>query len=148
MRVVQFENTGSVVAYPAEGITAFGHTVRVGDIIVGEYNGAAGPETLQPYVGAWPPTAAGYKTELNPGEVLILLGAVAYAAVYAAAYPKDATPVDPQALFFLESAKHPYSANGLITVNEPPVTTALQYFVAMGYITQDDADRVIRGKPI
>lgn len=85
---------------------------------------------------------------LNPGEVLALLGATAYAAVYAAAYPRGETPADPQALFFLESAKHPYSANGLLDVNVPPVTDAMAYFVAVGYITQDDADRVTQGKPI
>lgn len=85
---------------------------------------------------------------LNPGEVLMLLGETAYAAVYNAAYPRDGAPVDPQALFFLESAKHPYSADGLLLVNRPPVTDAMNYFVSVGYITQADADRVTEGKPL
>jgi hypothetical protein len=116
--------------------------------IVGEYLGNADAATLPNYPGAWPVPVVRYRTELNPGEVLVLLGAEAYAAVFAAAYPNDGTPADPQALFFLESAKNPYSATGLIDVNVPPVTDAMAYFVAAGYITQADADRVTQGRPI
>lgn len=92
--------------------------------------------------------AGGRRYALNNGEVLQLLGATAYASLYAAAYPTNGTPPDAQALFFLESAKHPYSEDGLLLVDRPPVTDAMDYFVAVGYITQADADRVIQGKPL
>lgn len=91
---------------------------------------------------------ATYKTALKPGEIVQLLGPVAFAAINAAAYPTAGGPVDAQALFFIESAKFPYSDNGLIDVNKPPVTDAMAYFVAVGYITQTDADRVMQGKPL
>lgn len=112
--------------------------------LVGKYRGA---ESLPVYSGSYPPARIEYRTTLNPGAVLALLGATAYAAIYAAAYPKDETPADPQALFFLESAKNPYSENGLLDVNRPPVTDAMAYFVSVGYITPGDAARVIAGQP-
>lgn len=145
MRIVQFTPPpGNAITYPAEGIEAFGRTVLIGGVVVGEYHGA---DTLPSYNGTWPPTRTEYRTALNPGAVLALLGATAYAAVYAAAYPKDATPADPQALFFLESAKNPYSEDGLLLVDRPPVTDAMAYFVSVGYITPGDAARVIAGQP-
>lgn len=150
MRIVQFnavEANGRIV-YPAEGINAFGRTVLIDGKIVGEYLGNADAATLPNYTGAWPPVEVRYEIALKPGDVLQLLGATAYAALYAAAYPRDASPVDPQALFFLESAKNPYSDDGLLLVDRPPVTDAMAYFVAVGYITQADADRVTQGKPI
>ena len=54
MRLVQFTNTDSVVSYPHEGVSAFGGTDKVGDLIVGEYNGSASEADLAPYTGAWP----------------------------------------------------------------------------------------------
>ena len=51
MKLVQFECTSSVVSYPAEGVSAFGKTVRIGNTIVGEYHGDA---DLTPYTGEWP----------------------------------------------------------------------------------------------
>lgn len=149
MRIVQFnaDPSGRIV-YPAEGVSAFGRTVLLDGKIVGEYNGNADAATLPSYTGAWPPVETPYKIALNNGEVLQLLGATAYASLYAAAYPTNGAPADPQALFFLESAKHPYSDDGLLLVDRAPVTDAMQYFVAVGYITQADADRVTQGKPL
>ena len=54
MRLVQFTNTDSVVSYPYEGVSAFGGTDKVGDLIIGEYNGSASEADLAPYTGAWP----------------------------------------------------------------------------------------------
>ena len=65
MRLVQFTNTDSVVSYPYEGVSAFGGTDKVGDLIVGEYNGSASEADLAPYTGAWPipPTDAAVEKE-------------------------------------------------------------------------------------
>lgn len=148
MRIVQFTPPpGNAITYPAEGVSAFGRTMLINGVVVGEYNGAATADTLPSYNGTWPPTRTEYKTALSPGAVLVLLGATAYAALYAAAYPKDATPADPQALFFLESAKNPYSEDGLLLVDRAPVTDAMAYFVSVGYISPGDAARVIAGQP-
>ena len=54
MRLVQFTNTDSVVSYPHEGVSAFGGTDKVGDLIIGEYNGSASEADLAAYTGAWP----------------------------------------------------------------------------------------------
>ena len=54
MRLVQFTNIDSVVSYPHEGVSAFGGTDKVGDLIIGEYNGSASEADLAPYTGAWP----------------------------------------------------------------------------------------------
>lgn len=51
MKLVQFSNPDRIVTYPAEGASAFKKTVRVGDMIVGEYVGDA---DLTPYTGEWP----------------------------------------------------------------------------------------------
>ena len=65
MRLVQFTNTDGVVSYPHEGISAFGSTNKVGDLIIGEYNGSASEADLAPYTGAWPipPTDAAVEAE-------------------------------------------------------------------------------------
>ncbi|NIB44729.1 hypothetical protein HBA55_34435 [Pseudomaricurvus alkylphenolicus] len=49
--LVQFSNPEKQVTYPAEGASAFGKTVREGDLIIGEYFGSA---SLDPYIGPWP----------------------------------------------------------------------------------------------
>lgn len=54
MRIVQFTNASRVVNYPQEGISAFGHTERIGDLIVGEYKGSASASDLPNYTGTWP----------------------------------------------------------------------------------------------
>ena len=51
MKLVQFSNPDRIVTYPAEGASAFKKTVRIGDMIVGEYVGDA---DLTPYNGEWP----------------------------------------------------------------------------------------------
>lgn len=51
MKLVQFSNPNRIVSYPAEGASAFKKTVRIGDMIVGEYYGDA---DLTPYTGEWP----------------------------------------------------------------------------------------------
>lgn len=147
MRIVSFVSTDAVILYPFEGIGAFGRTVLYEGQIVGEYFGEASEEDLPTWEGTWPLTRAEYKVSLTSGEVLQLLGATAYSAIYAVAYPSDGSSADPQALFFLESAKNPYSPDGLLIVNISPVTDAMAYFVYKGYIAQADADRIIQGQP-
>ena len=51
MKLVQFSNPDRIVSYPAEGVSAFKKTVRIGDMIVGEYYGTA---DLEFYTGSWP----------------------------------------------------------------------------------------------
>lgn len=51
MKLVQFSNPDRIISYPAEGASAFKKTVRVGDMIVGEYYGDA---DLTAYTGEWP----------------------------------------------------------------------------------------------
>lgn len=148
MRIVYFKPDDIAhIVYPAEGVPAFGPTKVHGDLIVGEYNGHATEEELPNWEGPWPLTETRYRVNLKPGEIMKLLGAGPFAKINTAAYPVDGSPVDENALFFMESAKYPYSDDGLITVNTAPVTEAMTYFVYKEYMTQEDADRVIRGIP-
>ena len=56
MRIVQFDNTPNwpLVVYPEEGVSAFGKTLRVGNDVVGEYNGTQTDPALPDYPGTWP----------------------------------------------------------------------------------------------
>lgn len=146
MIIVEIPVTSGTPDYSAGGGIAFyanTYPLPNGNL-VGQYHGA---ESLPTYTGAYPPARTAYRTALKPGEVMRLLGPAPFAAINAAAYPTDGTPVDPQALFFLESAKYPYSDDGLLLVDRAPVTDAMAYFVSVGYITPGDAARVIAGQP-
>ena len=148
MRIVSFVPTATTkIEYPFEGIQSFGKTQMHEGKIVGEYYGAATEEELPTWSGNWPLTKTEYKVALKSGEMMRLLGASAFAKINAAAYPTNGDPVDEDALFFMESAKYPYSDDGLIVVNISPVTDAMAYFVFKNYMTQEDADRAMQGQP-
>lgn len=145
MRIVHFtpESMGAI-AYPGEGISAFGETKVYQGEVIGEYHGAATAEEIPTWGGVWPLTRVEYRTRVSPGEMLALLGE-AYVGIKLAAYPPGGAAPDNTALFFIDSANTPYSADGLIVVNETPVPEAMAYFVFKGYVTQEDADRLMRG---
>jgi len=60
MKLIQFSNPDRIVNYPAEGASAFGKTVRIGDMIAGEYHGSV---DLTPYTGEWPYVAPEQKAK-------------------------------------------------------------------------------------
>lgn len=78
MRIVQFASTTSIISYPFEGISVFGSTVKIDDVVVGEYNGTASVAQLPDYNGfngPWPFTVAPtftteYKMDFFRDEVI------------------------------------------------------------------------------
>jgi len=155
MSLIQFASIGSgVILYP-DDIRLFRNTRYYPSLgmVVGDYSGAL---PLDDYVGEWPIKDTIYRTLVRPGELIGLLnddnGAPTrnYASIYREAYPQGNKPEDDVALEFLERAKFPTSADGLIDVTTPLVLAAMEYFrddVKYAGIDQDVVDRVIQGVP-
>lgn len=143
MRIVEFPYSGTGEPdWPAEGESAFVNPRSLGDKIVGEYTGA--DATLTDYTGD---RYAGrqYRTKITEGELTELMGQGAYTKAYRGAYPPGAAPSDDTALFFFERAKRPTSDDGRIDVLGEDATSAFDHFIAQGYMTQGDKDRIQQG---
>lgn len=98
--------------------------------------------------------AARNKTIVTAGDLIALLDNEAsgtptprYAKIYREAYPQGNKPEDDMSLGFLERAKHPKRADGLIDLSDPMVETGLNYFRdnPVFNVSQADVDRVLAG---
>lgn len=151
-KLVQIPHTGGVVNYPDDQ-SLFRETKFIQSLgmVVGWYK-ETGTETIADYTGAWPVVTQQYRTRMRSGEVLALLKDPAnptkgsYAKIHRAAYPKGSETGDNIALEFLEQAKNPYSADGMIDAVD--LEPGLDYFISVSYIDADDKARVMKGWPI
>lgn len=143
MRIVTFTSSNIPNYDQFGGVQDFGKTELSEGNCIGEYFGSLDEAALPSYGGDWP--LPGYRTKVNQGELIDILGTQPYAKIYRAAYPQGNKSEDDIALFFLERAKYPTSEDGLIDVTDSIVTDALDYFIAQGYMDAEDKARVIQG---
>lgn len=144
MRIAQIELTrGRMTAIP--DAVNWRNLSRHGGHKVGEYYGS--DDTIEDYGGEWPIVELTYRTRVRPGEVIKLMGRAAYAKVFRAAYPPGQAQADDEALVFLEQARFPTSADGMIDVTSLEMAEALAYFEASNYVHAENAARVMQGVP-
>ena len=101
-----------------------------------ELTNQAGYPILE-YIGVVP-DLGNYRTTVSAGELLILIGEIAYTEIF-----KQAIKFfDVEAVFFLESTiGHP--VNALIEIAD--IETVLSSFQLKGFITSEDLERILKG---
>ena len=115
------------------------------DHLVGEYIGSAPIADYGMTLYVMPSPAQSYQTVMTTGEFILLFPRPVYRTLYKEAYPQGAQAGDDEVLIFFEAAK---SGSGEVDLADPRYITAMAYFVAQGYMTQQEADTVMLGIPL